>query len=188
MTEPAAPAVRYEIGAPAADIHRARLVRHAMPQAIADADCLFQFPSGYRCALAHGHLPEVPHIAIRTDREAGVTRICDVHDPAPSPSDDMRTRLVPTARQATAAAAILAADPAVQAVVCGLVLPGKDRGIWVTGQAVEEAPGLFLAADSLSYGTARNAAWDAAEAALAGADGTFAYIAIERGGFAAFES
>lgn len=67
------------LDAPAGDIHRTRAYRHAMPLDLAPADCLYQFPTGYRCALEHGHEgPEEQHVAIRLDRERGIHVVCAV--------------------------------------------------------------------------------------------------------------
>ncbi|HET8643799.1 MAG TPA: hypothetical protein VFM37_17820 [Pseudonocardiaceae bacterium] len=59
---------------------------------------------------------------------------------------DMRERLRPSGEQVRVATAMLAAAAdSICCVAVGLALPGKTRGIWDAGQAVEHAEGFWLA-------------------------------------------
>lgn len=103
---------------------------------------------------------------------------------------DLNERWQPTAAQRAVAAAMLAAEPQATHVIVGLALPGKTDGWWQVGQAVEAAPGFWLADRStreglLSYSAAREAADAAAGAQLAGRPGTSSYVSISRTGHCA---
>lgn len=105
---------------------------------------------------------------------------------------DMSERWRPTDQQITVARAMLAAEPAADAVFVGIALPGKERGVWDYGQAVRPVPGFWLAARGeqtgpLAYALARDAADDAAGRRLT-RRGASSYATIDRdGGFAVFE-
>ena len=118
-------------------------------------------------------------------------------DPLNAAQDDLNDRWrVPPAAQAIARAMIEAAyiqypdlmpEGDEVAVLVGLALPGKDRGVWRLGQAVEQAPGFFLARDDEEYARARDLADRAAEGQLAGRPGTTSYGVVGRRTSDAFE-
>jgi hypothetical protein len=95
---------------------------------------------------------------------------------------DMTARWLPSAEARTVAAAMLTAAPDADHVVVALVQPGKTQGVWITGQEVRTVGGAFwLVQDGiLSHRDARNAATEAAQAALGDTAGTCAYALIER--------
>jgi len=109
------------------------------------------------------------------------------------PLADLRARWKPSDHQRATAAALLAADRDASRVVVPIALPGKTHGIWEYAQAVEPAPGFWLAADSdfhqhLSYRYARDAAEFAAEQHLGDRPGQPSYAVIRRDGtWAVFE-
>jgi hypothetical protein len=119
-------------------------------------------------------------------------------DPLPITAEqDMANRLRPAGWQLTGAQVLLLYAPpilGVDRVVVALALPGKQRGVWVSGQAVESVNGFWYAAagttddNGLAEYRARAAAEAAAVAALAGRVGIPAHAVIDRlGNFTVFE-
>ncbi len=108
-----------------------------------------------------------------------------------SPAADMQARFRPTDAQVAVARAMLTAEPAATAVIVGLALPGKQRGMWTEGQAVRPVPGFWLTDFGQTGPYAHSFARDAAEAAATGrltGRGVPAYAVIERDGtWAVFE-
>jgi hypothetical protein len=99
---------------------------------------------------------------------------------------DRRERWLPDADARRVAAAMLAAEPAAEHVIVAMIQPRKTQGVWTTGQPVATVRGAFwlVGPGWYAHGTARNAAAELAEAALAnlGVPGTVAYAVIDRDG------
>lgn len=108
-----------------------------------------------------------------------------------SPAEDIK-RWLPDAPTVKLAEGIMESHPRVESIVVPMVQPGKQRGIWTTGQEFFTVRGaLFLTgsigAGFMSYEAARNRASEVAKAALAVThrEGTTGYAVIERDGFQA---
>lgn len=202
MTDTADTSRTYALGQPADDLARARTLRDHLPTSDpAAASCLHQFPTGERCAREHGHAQhgQPQHVAVRKLPDGWVTSQISRpagRRPTTDPATDLRTTLMPSDTQLGMAAALHFTNPGAEAVIVGLVLPGKTRGVWTTGQHVQDAPGAFLAQSSHpsrddvahGYGAARAAAVVVAQAALGDRTGTTAYVVIRPDGtWAAFE-
>lgn len=101
---------------------------------------------------------------------------------------DLAARWRPTDTQIEEATAALAAGPAEATdAIVPLALPGKERGWWEIGQAVEPGPGVWLADrkawdGALSYSAAREAADQAAADQLGDRPGQSGYATIARDG------
>ena len=72
--------------------------------------------------------------------------------------DDMRLRMTPSPEQRKAARALL--DLGYGSVCVPIALPGKRRGVWLTGQRVEHPLAMFatMSGDDDTYRWARNEA------------------------------
>lgn len=113
----------------------------------------------------------------------------------PASKRDMAVRWAPDPAAVTEALAGLApyAGRDVVALI-PMCLPGKARGVWLTGQEVVTAPGVFYGANHRpvegvpSYWAARNSADYAAQDALNGASGTWGWAVVHPDGqWAVFE-
>jgi hypothetical protein len=105
--------------------------------------------------------------------------------------EDKTTRLRPTEAQLRTARAVLADNPDVQYVMVGLALPGKSRGVWAQGQAVEAVPGFWTVSHGGEHSQARELADRAAGQHLNGRIGVSCHVTIYlrngETGFAVFE-
>lgn len=117
-----------------------------------------------------------------------------------SPAGDLHARWVPSAEQTAAGVALLKTVPSRTrgdfVAVVALALPGKEYGLWETGQTVEPVPGAWLAytgrdtsGEVYDFREAASAAEAAASAWLGERDGTVSYALVYPDGEAAmFES
>jgi hypothetical protein len=113
------------------------------------------------------------------------------------PGEDMRLRWLPTRRAVKHARALLAAEPEADVALIPMYQPGKQYGIWLTGQIVTTVPGVvFVAANSFhtagslpTLSWARNKACDIARERLRvdGQVGTVAYAVVRPDTVAVFE-
>lgn len=113
------------------------------------------------------------------------------------PGEDMRRRWLPTNRAVRHARILLAAEPAADVAVIPMYQPGKQHGIWLTGQTVITVPGVvFIASNSFivaglipGASWARDAACDIARDRLRaqGQDGTVAYAMVRLSSVVVFE-
>jgi hypothetical protein len=112
-----------------------------------------------------------------------------------TPREDLTARWLPTGTAIRHAVALLEAEPRADLAAIPMIQPGKEHGIWITGQAVETVPGVvFIGANSFdphpsgevpSYAWARNAAAQIAREALGDRPGTVAWATVERDGHVA---
>lgn len=111
---------------------------------------------------------------------------------AVNPADDLAARWLPTDEAVRQARAALDTEPRADLAAIPMVQPGKTRGVWTVGQAVETVKGLvFLGVDGShdesrgpvqSWSAARDAASGAAQAARGDRPGTVAYAVVSRDG------
>src|SRR5947209_572155 len=110
------------------------------------------------------------------------------------PAEDLKTWFAPSPQQLAVALAMIDAarsgwshardgSSGCYAVVVPLALPGKDSGIWISGQPVEYPAGYWLVRDRARHGTesypaARDAAEDAADRHLGARPGVAAYVVV----------
>lgn len=114
-----------------------------------------------------------------------------------TPGEDLRLRWLPTSRSVRHARALLAAEPAADVALIPIYQPGKQYGIWLTGQLVSTVPGVvFVAVNSFkpaagvpSVSWARHAACVLAREQLRdhGRSGTVAYAVVRTDSVAVFE-
>lgn len=114
-----------------------------------------------------------------------------------TPGEDLRLRWLPTSRSVRHARALLAAEPAADVALVPMYQPGKQYGIWLTGQRVSTVPGVvFVAVNSFepaagipSVSWARHAACLLAREQLRadGRGGTVAYAIVRSDSVAVFE-
>lgn len=106
------------------------------------------------------------------------------HQPSAA-EQDLATRLQPSGLVRHVGAAMLQAAPDAKQVVVGLALPGKQRGVWTTGQPVLDVPGYWLVHNDDELRAARECADRAGAEVLAGVGGTTAHAYIDATGYCA---